>query len=267
MLGGRRLARRDKPSLRCIIYRNASSSNGMIRNYVRGSSSNVTARGTVRVPQSRILDAGRISRTIFPSSHRWPVRILISSRQSFETATARQRQQLCPVLRPGEQRPAGLHFVPASKAGWDVLKWLDTTLISNATLLGALPLLGVTDVVLSIGKRQSRRPERAGGTIPDFALETGHALFACPAERVDRVRPDVYTNKRRLGARTWAVSPTPIIGAAVDAEQFAFLNLYKAAGAWGQNNALRPLRRRRQSTPNEPGGLFPPNAPGIARHR
>jgi hypothetical protein len=251
VLGGIDWLAGTTPNLRCIIYRNASSSNGMIRDYVRGSSSIVTARGTgafLNLASSTPAYLADDVPFIAPAAGE---DIYLES-QSFEGATPANGSNYvlcCALVTSG--RP-GFIFVPASNSGWDVLKWLDTTLISSAALLGALPLLGVTDVVFSIGN------ENPGAqTAAQFQTSLSQLVTrfrnALPTASIAFI-PTYDTNN---------AGSAPHLAGFADAHyavqqatpNSCFLNLYKAAGAWGQNNALG-LFAGGGVNPNDPGKVY-----------
>jgi lysophospholipase L1-like esterase len=220
--------------LRAIMYRNGTSSNGIARNSIRGSGSSSIAKGVGGFLNLRSTSPAYLADDI-PFNAPAAAEDLYIETQSFAGATPTNGNNFvlcCARISTGQP---GFTFVPASNGGWNVLTWLDTTKISDSALAGVLPLLGITDIVISIGQNNP-------------ASQTAALFQASLQQLVNRFRaalPDASIIFLPTHDTNNAGSAPHLAGFA-DAHyavqqataNSCFLNLYKAGGIWTQNNAL-----------------------------
>jgi hypothetical protein len=222
------------PKLRCILYRNNNSANGIVRNYLRGSNSNSIELGAGAF-LNLLSGAPAWLADDIPFTPPAGAEDLYVEAQSFEGATPVNNTNfvLCGgVISSGK---GGFTFIPASNGGWSVQTWLDTTKISDAALAAVLPLLGVTDVVISIGQNNPgvQTALQFQASLQQLAGRFRTALPNCAITFL----PTHDTNN---------AGSAPHLAGFADAHYAAqqltsnscFLNLYKAAGPFAQLNVL-----------------------------
>jgi phage gp36-like protein len=220
--------------MRCVLYCNSSSSNGIVRNYLRGSGSSSVARGTGSFLNLHAAAPSYVTDDI-PFTAPAAGEDLYLEAQSFEGATPTNGTNFilcCALITTGQP---GFTFIPASNGGWDVLKWTNPAIISDAALAGVLPPLGITDVVISLGQNNP-----SVQTAAQFQASLGQLVArlraALPAASIVFL-PTYDTNN--AGSSPHQAGFTDAHYAAQQATpNSCFLNLYKAAGIWSQNNAL-----------------------------
>src|SRR5437016_631263 len=129
----------------------------------------------------------------------------------------------------------GITFIPASNGGWSVLTWLDTTKISDAALAGVLPLLGITDIVISIG---NNNPAAQTAALFQASLQQLANRFRVALPNASIVFLPTYDTNNAGSAPHLAGFADAHYAAQQATDNSCFLNLYKAAGLWTHNNAL-----------------------------
>ena len=220
--------------MRSILYRNANSSNGIVRNYIRGSGSVAVAKGTGAFLNLQSAAPGYLADE-FPFAAPSAGEDLNVEAQSFDGATPTNGTNFvlcCTLISTGQP---GFTFIPASNGGWDVLRWNDPAFISNAALAGVLPLLGITDVVLSIGNNNPANQTAVQFQVSLLALAARFRM-ALPTASIAFV--PTYDTNNAGSAPHLAGFADAHYAAQRQTDNSCFLNLYKAAGVWSQNNAL-----------------------------
>ena len=237
-------------NLRAILYRNANSSNGIIRNYVRGSGSTSVAKGTgsfLNLPSTT--PAYLVDNVPFTAPTGGED--LNLEAQSFGAAAPVNGSNFvlcCALVTTGQP---GFTFVPASNGGWDVLKWLNPAVISDAALAGIMPLLGITDVVISIGQNNAGSQTAAQFQASLLALA---ARFRTAVPAVSIVFLPTYDTNNAGSGPHLASFADAHYAAQKQTSNSCFLNLYKAGGVWTQNNTLGLFTDGVH--PNEVGKVF-----------
>jgi hypothetical protein len=221
------------PTLRCILYRNANSANGIIRNYLRGSSSSSVEKGTGSWLNLYSASPAWLADDIPFTAPAGGEDLYLES-QSFEGAAPVNATNFilcCALVRSGA---AGFTLLPASNGGWSVLTWLDTTKISDGALAAVLPLLGVTDIVISIGQNNP------GETAPQFqsSLQQLAARFRAAVPTASIIFLPTYDTNNAGSAPHLAGFADSHYAAQQATPNSCFLNLYAVAGPFAQNNAL-----------------------------
>jgi len=225
----------------------------MIRNYVRGSSSTSLAGEPARSLNLASSTPAYLADDIPFIAPVAGEDIYLGVAELRNRTPATAATMSCAVALVSSGRP-GFTFVPASKAGWDVLKCSTPPSSANAALLGAVCRCWASpDVVLSIGN--DNPGAQTAAQFQTSLSQTGHALSQCPAEARRSRSSRRMTPTTPGSAPHLAVSPTPIMRCSSRRRNSCFLNLYKAAGAWGQNNALG-LFAGGGVNPNEPGKVY-----------
>ncbi len=219
---------------RSIFYRNANSSNGMIRPYVRGSGSASVAKGVGGFQNLQSATPAYLAADVSFTAPSAGEDVYLEA-QSFEGATPTNGSNavLCCALVSNGQ--PGFTFIPAGVGGWDVLKWIDPTVISSAALAGVLPLLGITDVVISIGQNNP-----ANQTAAQFqaSLLTLAGRFRAALPNASIVFLPTYDTNNAGSAPHLAGFADAHYASQTQTDNSCFLNLYKAAGLFTQNNPL-----------------------------
>jgi hypothetical protein len=230
------LAGQSALQLQAIMYRNAASSNGMVRNYVRGSSSNTTFKGFGSWLNLSASSPSYLKNTIPFTSPASGEDIYLES-QTFEGATPTAGSNAvicCAVVSTGQP---GFTLLPASVSGWDILKWLNTSVISDNALSGVLSLLGITDIVISLG-------------LNNTSSQTANQFQTSLQQLVTRLRTAVSAASivflPEYDANNPGANNAPQLAGFTDAyyavqqttANSCFLNLYQAGGPWSQNEAL-----------------------------
>ena len=221
-------------NVRCVMYRNANSANGIIRNYVRGGNNSYVPKAT-----GPFLNLHSVSPSYLADDIPFPPPAagedIILEAQSFNGATPTAGSNFvmcCALLTNG--RP-GFTYIPASVGGWDILKWTDPSVISDAALAGVLPLLGITDIVISLG--QNNGSSQSGAQFQASLLQAVARLRTVLPNAAVVFLPTYDTNNSS-SAPHLADFADAHYAAQLQTPNSCFLNLYKAAGVWPQLNAL-----------------------------
>jgi hypothetical protein len=220
--------------LRSVLYRNSNSANGIVRNDVRSSSNEYKALGNFlnlnSASPAYLADDLAVIAPVLGED-------LCPEAQSFEGATPTSGTNFvlcCSLLTSGQ---SGLAFMPASNVGWDVTKWLDTGVISDSAMAGALPLLGVTDVVIALGNYNT-------------TSQTVSAFQTSLTSLVTRLRTVLPTASITFlptyDTNNPGTNNFPHLSSFADAHytvqqataNSCFLNLYAAAGSWTRINSF-----------------------------
>jgi lysophospholipase L1-like esterase len=230
------LAGQSGLQLRVVMYRNSVSANGIVRNYVRGSSSSSTFKGhgnwlnLSASSASYLLDAVSFAAPAVGED-------IYVELQSFDGAAPTNGSNCvicCAVVATGA---GGFTLLPANIDSWDILKWLDTSRISDASPGGVLSLLGITDVVISLGLNNT-----ASQTADQFQTSLEQLVtrlrLAMPAASIVFLPEYDANNPGTSNAPQLAGFADAYYAVQKVTTNSCFLNLYQAAGPWAQNNAL-----------------------------
>ncbi len=246
------LAGQPSLRLRAILYRNAASSSAIGRAEVRGSASTSTLKGAGPYLTLASATPGYLADE-FPVIAPAVGEDCIVECQSFEgaTPTASTNFILCCAIL-STTKP-GLTVIPANSGGWDVLRWLDNTIISDNALAGVLPLLNLTDIVISLGQNNPGAQTAAQFQVSLLQL-VDRLRIAAPGASIIFL-PTYDTNNP-------STNNAPHLAGFADAHyaaqqltpNSAFLNLFSAAGTFAQNNALSFYADGVH--PTEPGKLY-----------
>ena len=221
-------------NLRCVMYRNANSSNGIIRNYVRGGSSASVPRGTGSFLALQASPARYLADDIpFTAPNAGEDIILEAQSHNGASPINGSNFVLCAALVT--TGGSGFTYIPASNGGWDILKWTDTTVISDAALSGVLPLLNVTDVVVSLGQNNGTG-QTSAQFLASLLLVVTRIRVALPGSSIIFM-PTYDTNNAGSGPHLAGFADAHY-AAQQQTPNSCFLNLFKAAGVWSQLNAL-----------------------------
>ena len=246
------LAGQSGLQLQAIMYRNSASSNGMVRNYVRGSSSTATFKGFGSWLNLSASSPSYLKNTIpftAPASGEY---IYLES-QTFEGAMPTAGSNVvicCAVVSTGQP---GFTLLPANVSGWDILKWLNTSVISDNALAGVLSLLGITDIVISLG-------------LSNPTNQDANQFQTSLQQLVTRLRTAVPTASivflPEYDANNPGSNNAPQLAGFTDAyyavqqttANSCFLNLYQAGGPWSQNQSLGFFSGG--TTPTDAGAIY-----------
>ena len=236
--------------LRTIQYRNANSSNGIVRHYVRGSSSSSVEKGTGAFLNLQSTTPAYVAADIPFTAPSAGEDVYIEA-QSFEGAAPTNGTNFvlcCSVVSTGQP---GFTFIPAGNGGWDVLKWADPAVISSAALAGVLPLLGITDVVISIGQNNPGNQTAAQFQASLLALV---ARFRTALPGASLLFVPTHDTNNAGSAPHLAGFADAHYAVQTQTDNSCFLNLYKAAGVFSQISALGLLADGVH--PNETGKVY-----------
>lgn len=220
--------------LRTILYRNANSSNGIVRHFVRGSGSSSVAKGTGTFLNLQSATPAYLAADI-PFTAPAAGEDLYVEAQSFDGATPTNGSNFvycCSLVSTGQP---GFTFIPAGNGGWDVLKWIDPAVISSAALAAVLPLLGITDVVISIGQNN---PGNQTSAQFQASLLTLAARFRTALPAVSILFVPTHDTNNAGTAPHLAGFADAHYAVQTQTDNSCFLNLYKAGGAFAQSSAL-----------------------------
>ena len=217
------------PKLRVVMYRNEQSCDALVRNYIRGSSNAFIEKGTgqflhLTSPTGPAYVADDINFSLPASNEDIGIEA-----QSFAGATASNGNNFVVCAAVITNGKPGFTVIPASVGGWDITKWTNTSVISDSALVGVLPLLNITDVVISLGQNNP-------------ANQTAEQFYTSLLQVVARIRaalpsasivflPTYDTNSS--GSPSYQSSFADAHFAAQQATaNSCFLNMFAAAGPW-----------------------------------